>query len=129
MNNRHFIILVSIVFAFLLATPGFANQTNAMNSEITIVAGGSGYSDTLQIPDSQEPTIHYSRYKKDTLNLRRMAIYAMIIAEPDISIPQIAKRLDITDKQARSDMDNLKKNGYISHEGPAKGGKWIVCKE
>ena len=70
MNNRHFILLVSIVFAFLLATPGFANQTNAMNSEITIVAGGSGYSDTLQIPDSQEPTIHYSRYRVNLISFQ-----------------------------------------------------------
>ena len=66
--------------------------------------------------------------KADELNARRMAIYSMIEATSDISIPQIAKRLEITDKQARSDIDYLKKSGYIRHEGPAKGGKWIVSK-
>ena len=66
--------------------------------------------------------------KTDELNARRMAIYSMIEATSDISIPQIAKRLEITDKQARSDIDYLKKSGYIRHEGPAKGGKWIVSK-
>jgi len=67
--------------------------------------------------------------KTDELNLRRMAIYKMIVATADISIPQIAQRLEITDKQARSDIDYLKKNGYIIHKGPAKGGKWIDIKD
>ena len=46
-----------------------------------------------------------------------------------ISITKLAQELNISVKQARNSIDSLKREGYIHHEGPAKGGKWVVDKE
>ena len=46
-----------------------------------------------------------------------------------ISRPQIMMKLNYTERQVRNSIDSLKREGYIHHEGPAKGGKWVVDKE
>ena len=56
-------------------------------------------------------------------------MFNLLKANKCLSKPKIAKELDITERQIKDVFDYLIVNGYIHHEGPAKGGEWIIDKE
>ena len=47
---------------------------------------------------------------------------------PEISIHQMAGKLEISDKQVRTAKDKLIEQGRVKREGPDKGGHWEVLK-
>ena len=53
-------------------------------------------------------------------------ILNIIRENPFVSRKNLAEQLDISEKQARNALENLKQNKIIYHEGPAKGGKWVI---
>ena len=60
---------------------------------------------------------------------RRMMVCSLIKENSKASRAYVARTLGISDKQARIIFEYLKENGYIHHEGPDKGGEWIIDKE
>ena len=67
--------------------------------------------------------------KHDEIDRRLKDVFEIIKGDPGISRPQIMMKLNYTERQVRNSIDSLKREGYIHHEGPAKGGKWVVDKE
>lgn len=46
--------------------------------------------------------------------------------KPALSRAEMARRLNLSDKQLRSASELLKSRGIIQREGPDKGGHWII---
>ena len=67
--------------------------------------------------------------KSYIIQKRRVKVFNLLKANKSLSKPKIAKELDITERQIKDVFDYLIDNGYIHHEGPAKGGEWIIDKE
>ena len=100
------------------------------------------------VPDRTTLTLPLFMYNQDKLNKgpekdpekgpenksyiiqkRRVKVFNLLKANKSLSKPKIAKELDITERQIKDVFDYLIDNGYIHHEGPAKGGEWIIDKE
>lgn len=45
---------------------------------------------------------------------------------PEYSGTKLAKELDISAKAVEKHLANLKAEGRLVHDGPDKGGKWII---
>lgn len=71
---------------------------------------------------------HEKDKTSEEVKKRKQKVVEIIQNNPTVSIPQMSNQLEISDKQIRVALDDLKKNGYIHHEGPAKGGRWIIDK-
>ena len=67
--------------------------------------------------------------KGQEISPRGKLVLSLIQENPSISRKEIAARLNLTDKQVRTTIDNLKNRNLIYHEGPNKGGKWIINSE
>ena len=55
-------------------------------------------------------------------------IINMIRKQPDITIPELAQHLGITERGVEKQMRQLKSDEVIGRLGPAKGGHWVVLK-
>ena len=55
-------------------------------------------------------------------------IINMIRKQPDITIPELAQHLGITERGVEKQMRQLKGDEVIGRLGPAKGGHWVVLK-
>ena len=55
--------------------------------------------------------------------MRVVAVMNLIREKPSITRAAIAKKLEITDSQARTAIDMLKDSGKIHREGSDKGGR------
>ena len=70
-----------------------------------------------------------TKSKADEIEQRRIAIFHLIKENPNYSRTRISKETEASERQTRDTLEFLKENGYIHHEGTAKGGKWIIDKE
>lgn len=52
-------------------------------------------------------------------------IFAMILDDPNVSLDELAHRVNLTKDGVRYHIDKLRKTGILSREG-TKGGKWVV---
>ena len=55
-------------------------------------------------------------------------ITALMMADPAITIPRIAKRLRVTPRAIEKRINRLKADGTIRRIGPDKGGHWEVVR-
>ena len=67
--------------------------------------------------------------KTDEIKKRRTDVFDLLKSDLKLSKPKIAKTLDLTERQVKDVFDYLVNNGYIHHEGPAKGGKWVIDRD
>ena len=102
---------------------------------------GGGYPDrtTLTLPlltkdqdlskKSQEKSQEKSQGKKaEQMQKRKSTVLELLNSNPNMTIPLIANTLNITERQARTVFDQLKKEGKIRYEGVGRGGHWAVNK-
>jgi len=52
----------------------------------------------------------------------------MIASNPDLTIPEIAQLLSVSDTTIKRTIRSLKQKQYIKHDGSNKDGKWVVLK-
>ena len=64
--------------------------------------------------------------KSNEIETRANAILKKLKQNPYISRGEIADNLGITEMQVRTAIELLKKRKSIHHEGPAKGGYWVI---
>ena len=57
---------------------------------------------------------------------RATAVLEQLRQNPYITRGELAEKLGISERQARSSVELLKSRELIRHEGPAKGGYWVV---
>ncbi len=53
-------------------------------------------------------------------------LIAALKANPSMSRPEMVEQLNVSAGSLRHHLEKLKRDGFIRHEGPAKGGKWVV---
>ena len=64
--------------------------------------------------------------KAEEMERRCESVKKVFRANPTASIPSVAKELGISKQKVERAVSHLQDNGKIHHEGPAKGGRWIV---
>jgi predicted HTH transcriptional regulator len=55
-------------------------------------------------------------------------IIQIIIINSEITIPEMAEQIGISERSIERNLRNLQKNKKIERIGPAKGGHWRVIK-
>ena len=53
-------------------------------------------------------------------------ILALLREHPEYSARKLAEAIGITPKAVEKQLANLKAAGVIKHEGPDKGGRWVI---
>ena len=69
---------------------------------------------------SQESTL------KSTLKGTQKTIVEIIISNPNVTIPEVAKKLDLNPRGIAKHFKTLQDKGVIRRVGPDKGGRWEV---
>ena len=64
--------------------------------------------------------------KSNEIRNREEAIIKLLTDWPEMSISLMSKELQLSEKQIRTAIDNLKESGRIRREGSARNGKWII---
>ena len=64
--------------------------------------------------------------KSDEIEERIRVVFELIRNDPTISRAEIGRRLEISDKQVKLAVENLKEKKKIHREGSARSGKWII---
>ncbi len=64
--------------------------------------------------------------KADVISLRAKGVLEMIKIYPSVSRKDISEKLGLTQGEVRTVLFNLKAEGKIRHEGPDKGGRWVI---
>ena len=59
---------------------------------------------------------------------RLIKISQLMKSNNKITIPEIAKELNVNEKTIKRDIDKLRESGKIKRIGPDKGGYWEVAK-
>lgn len=59
----------------------------------------------------------------------RVEILGYIRTDGEITIPELAKRIGITEKGIEYHMNKLKQEGIVNRIGPANGGVWVVIEK
>ena len=75
---------------------------------------------TEEIP--QESTL------KSTLKGTQKTIVEIIISNPNVTIPEVAKKLDLNPRGIAKHFKTLQDKGVIRRVGPDKGGHWEVVR-
>lgn len=63
------------------------------------------------------------------IEIRSEQVLSLIIEKPSISQKELSERLQLTEQQVRTVIENLKSKKVIYREGPDKSGKWIINSE
>jgi len=74
------------------------------------------------IPDSQDKS------SSETSQKSSLKIVLCMQEDKNITIPEIAKQIGITERGVKKQISKLKANGKIKRVGPDKGGYWEVLK-
>jgi predicted HTH transcriptional regulator len=82
--------------------------------------------DALLNASENEPEKGPEIRKSRELVERATAVLEQLRQNPYITRGELAEKLGISKRQARSSVELLKSRELIRHEGPAKGGYWIV---
>ena len=53
-------------------------------------------------------------------------IIELINSNMNISIPEMAETIGVSERSIERNIENLKKKGLLQRVGPAKGGYWLV---
>ena len=64
--------------------------------------------------------------KSDEIEERMRVVFELTRNDPTISRAEIGRRLEISDKQVKLAVENLKEKKKIHREGSARSGKWII---
>lgn len=64
--------------------------------------------------------------KADVISLRAKGVLEMIRVYPSVSRKDISEKLGLTQGEVRTVLFNLKAEGKFRHEGPDKGGRWVI---
>jgi len=78
------------------------------------------------IPDSQDKSIPETTQKSSLKS--SLKIVVCMQENKNITIPEIAKQIGITERGVKKQISKLKADGKIKRIGPAKGGYWEVLK-
>ena len=84
---------------------------------------------SLEISEKQpekSPEKQPEETRSAKIEMRVAAVLDLIRNDPTLSRAAIARKLEITDSQARTAIDKLKERGKIHHEGSDTDGKWII---
>lgn len=57
----------------------------------------------------------------------QIKIYSYLKEHPEATIKVLVKECEMSDGYVRKILTFLKNEGLIKHEGPNKGGYWIIC--
>ncbi len=78
-------------------------------------------------PEISEKQLEKSNLtKKEELENRTRKILSIIRLMPSISQKKLAKELGLTEMEVRTVLNYLKADGTLFHEGPDKGGRWVI---
>lgn len=58
---------------------------------------------------------------------RQQGIISLIRRNPNITMEEMAERLDVHERTIKRDIDELK--NVVEHIGPTKGGSWRIIKK
>ena len=64
--------------------------------------------------------------KTTTKREKTELVIELIRENPEISVSDVALKLNISQDGARYHLNKVKKQGVIHHEGPTNGGRWII---
>lgn len=84
---------------------------------------------SLEISEKQpekSPEKQPEETRSAKIEMRVAAVLDLIRNDPTLSRAAIARKLEITDSQARTAIDKLKDRGKIHREGSDTDGKWII---
>lgn len=84
---------------------------------------------SLEISEKQpekSPEKQPEETRSAKIEMRVAAVLDLIRNDPTLSRAAIARKLEITDSQARTAIDKLKERGKIHREGSDTDGKWII---
>ncbi|PKM92049.1 MAG: hypothetical protein CVU81_02555 [Euryarchaeota archaeon HGW-Euryarchaeota-1] len=78
-----------------------------------------------------KPTIPYLELAKEEkfgekFGESQIRVLKLIHENPNITIPDIANKLNFTTRGIEKNIAKLKKKGILKRAGPAKGGQWEV---
>ncbi len=74
-------------------------------------------------------TIRRQRINTDNLSNVQESIIKLIMDKPNITQPQMAKMLNVTERTIRNHLKYLIDNNYIKRVGAKKNGEWVINKD
>ena len=78
------------------------------------------------IPDSQDKSSSESIQKSSLKSSLKIVLFMQ--EDKNITIPEIAKKIGITERGVKKQISKMKADGKIKRVGPDKGGYWEVLK-
>ncbi len=83
------------------------------------------------IPDSQAKATPETRQKSSPKSSPKSSLKIVLCMQADknITIPEIAEQIGITERGVKKQISKLKADGKITRVGPAKGGYWKIIEE
>lgn len=64
--------------------------------------------------------------KAKEIEKRRQSVLELLRSDPSMSRKEIANKLAISEKQVRTAIEILKNEKVIYHDGPPRGGRWVI---
>ena len=93
---------------------------------LPLIEKGSVLISVGQPENNQKITRKHPENIQKNIEERLKAVLDLIHDNPSISRAAMAATLELTEAQIKTAINELKSRDIIYHEGPAKGGKWIV---
>lgn len=104
-----------------LCGPKNVNQKEEENMPLTqIMDGFEGQTEGISQKSTLKSTL------KDTLKGTQKTIVEIIISNPNVTIPEVARQLDLNPRGIAKHFKVLQDKGVIRRVGPDKGGHWEV---
>ena len=93
---------------------------------LPLIAKGSVLVSSGQPENNQKTTRKQPENNLKNMEERLKGVIDLIRDNPSISRTAMAAELELTEAQIKTAINILKSRKIICHEGPAKGGKWII---
>ena len=77
---------------------------------------------------TKEVTSNVTSLSPVQLTDRQKEISKMMLNNPRISVKEMSLVLSLAERTIRRDLSVLQTKGFIRHDGPDKGGRWVVIK-
>ena len=62
------------------------------------------------------------------LSERQLLILNMVFLSATVTIPEIARKIGVSERTVKSDIADLQSKGFIKREGGRKEGRWVIIK-
>ncbi len=82
--------------------------------------------DGFLVISEKQPEKSPENSRRAEMQNRMSQIFELVKENPLATRASIARELNLSDSQVKTALEKLRKSGRIIHEGPDKGGRWIV---